>query len=67
MLSNKTYLFIVVSLTLREGKCVHQPCSKSSEKVQQQEHLPILFRFTLVLPKKRNELLHQLRKKETCV
>ena len=55
MLSNKTYQFIFVSLTLREVKRVRQICSNRSEKVQQQqENLPILFCITLVLPSKRN-------------
>ena len=68
MLSNKTYRFIFVILTLREGKrfvsFVPTEVNRSNE---QQEHLRNLvwFCFTLVLPKnKQNELLNQLRKKE---
>ena len=67
MLSNKTYRFIFVSLTLREGKrfvsFVPTEVNRSNER---QEHLRNLvwFCFTLVLPNKRNELLNQLRKKE---
>jgi hypothetical protein len=67
MLSNKTYRFIFVILTLREGKrfvsFVPTEVNRSNER---QEHLRnlVLFCFTLVLPNKRNELLNQLRKKE---
>jgi len=67
MLSNKTYRFIFVILTLREGKrfvsFVPTEVNRSNER---QEHLPNLvwFCFTLVLPNKRNELFNQLRKKE---
>ena len=67
MLSNKTYRFIFVILTLREGKrfvsFVPTEVNRSNER---QEHLRNLvwFCFTLVLPNKRNELFNQLRKKE---
>jgi len=67
MLLNKTYRYIFVILTLREGKrfvsFVPTEVNRSNER---QEHLRnlVLFCFTLVLPNKRNELLNQLRKKE---
>ena len=67
MLSNKTYRFIFVILTLREGKrfvsFVPTEVNRSNER---QEHLRNLvwFCFTLVLPNKRNELFNQLRKKK---
>jgi hypothetical protein len=68
MLSNKTYRFIFVSLTLREGKrfvsFVPAEVNRSNER---QEHLRHLVLFYIGAPQQAYELLNQLRKKEMCV
>ena len=59
MMSNKTYRFIFVSLTLREGKrgvsvsYVPSEVNNSNDKSTYQ-----FFCFTLMLPNKRNKLLN---------
>ena len=72
MLSNKTYRFISVILTLREGKrgvsVIYVPTEVNSRSNERQEHLRNLVLFYIgASQNKRNELLNQLRKKEMCV
>ena len=68
MLSNKTYRFIFVSLTLREGKrfvsFVPTEVNRSNER---QEHLRNLVLFYIGAPQQAKRAVESTEKKEMCV